>query len=128
MRTQTKPRPILRPELKHWDCLDHDPIETWVPNDPEVLFWLTLAIGLPGSEAADNFEVCVVTLAALRSDAGRAVKPRGAGSLLPIVLQSYSWPGVIAAVGARLEQCEGRDWLEVQEKLRRHFFWEYEGM
>lgn len=128
MRTQPGPRHVVRPELKRWDCSDHDPIESWVPDGDEVLLWLTLAIGLPDSEAADNFDVCVVTVARLSSTTARMLKPRGAGSPEPIVLQSYSWAAVTAAVHARLEQCEGRDWLEIQEKLRRQFFWEYEGV
>jgi hypothetical protein len=128
MRTQTGPRHVLRPELKHWDCSDHDPIEAWVPDDAEVVYWLTLAIGPPESEAADNFQVCVATLAGLKSAAGRVAKPRGPSSPEAIVLQRYSWTGVMAAVRARLEECEARDWLEVQEKLRSRFYWEYEGL
>lgn len=34
----------------------------------------------------------------------------------------------MVAAQARLDECEGRDWLEIQEKLRGHFIWEYEGM
>lgn len=45
-----------------------------------------------------------------------------------ILLESYSWTGVMVAAQARLDECEGRDWLEIQEKLRGHFIWEYEGM
>lgn len=63
----------------------------------------------------------------LKSDHGRRVKPRGAAKARPIVLQPYSWEGVLAATRERLESCTGRDWLEVQEKLRRQFDWEYEG-
>ena len=119
---------MLKPELKRWDCTDHDPIETWVPDGSEVLYWLTLGIGLAGSEAADNFEVCVATPAGLRSSNGRRFRPRGSAEPLAIVLQSYSWAEVLVEVQTRLDACTGSDWLEVQEKLRTQFLWEYEGM
>jgi hypothetical protein len=127
MRTQTGRSVLLKPELKHWDCADHDPIENWVPDDAAVIYWLTLGIGLSHSEAADNFQVCVGTPGGLKSAAGRLAKPRGSGYPASIVLQDYSWAGVVTAVQARLDNCVGRDWLEVLQKLRQHFLWEYEG-
>jgi hypothetical protein len=128
MRTRTGPRPLVRPELRSWDCWDFDPIQDWVPDGDEVLYWLTLTIGEPNRVGADNFQVCVATPAGLKSSVGKRYRPRGGGQPKAIVLQAYSWDGVVAAVQERLDACAGRDWAEVQEKLRAQFDWEFEGM
>jgi hypothetical protein len=128
MRTQTGRGDSIKPELKSFDCTDLDPVEAWVPDHPEVRYWLTMAIGLPGSDAADLFQVCVATLDGLKSERGRSERTRGRGHPQPIVLRSYSWAAVLHAVDERLESCRGRDWLEIQENLRTQFWWEYEGM
>jgi hypothetical protein len=117
---------LIRPELKSWDCADLDPIENWVP-DGEALYSLTVSIGPPGSPAADNYQVCVATPAGLRSGAGQRSRPKGSDRPKAIVLQSYSWAGVVAAIEERLDACAGRDWDEVQDKLKVQFEWEYEG-
>jgi hypothetical protein len=119
---------VITPELKALACSDLDPIETWVPGDDEVIYWLTLVIGLPGSPAANDFQVCVATPAGLRSPTGRRMRPRGSARPPPIVLQAYSWAGVLGAIQQRLDACAGSDWSEIADKLRRQFAWEYEGM
>jgi hypothetical protein len=128
MRTQTGPRNLIRPELRGFDCYDHDPIEAWVPDDDEVLYWLTLTIGEPGSVGADNFRVCVATPAGLKSPLGQRFRPRGSGQVKAIVVQAYSWNAVLGAIDQRLDACEGHHWDEVNEKLRIQFDWEFEGM
>ena len=115
------------PELKGWDCADVADLERWSPSDDEVIFWMTLSIGLPGSPAADNFEVCVATPGGLRSALGRETRPRGREAPHPIVLQAYSWPTLWEEIQSRLRASAGTDWFNVQEKLRRRFAWEYEG-
>lgn len=117
------------PVLKGWDCADIVDLENWAPAaEDDVVFWLNLSIGTSDSAAADNFEVCVATPAGLNSDRGRRTRPKGRGTPSPIVLQSYSWPAVLEEIQARLRACSGVDWVEMQEKLRLQFAWEYEGM
>jgi hypothetical protein len=115
------------PTIKRIWSADIDDLPKWAPDGEEVCFWLQLSIGLADSDAADGFQVCVATPAGLKSSLGRRIKPRGAASAQPIVLQKYSWPAVEAAIHERLETCAGQDWLEIQEKLRRQLDWEYEG-
>jgi hypothetical protein len=128
MRTQTGPRSLVRPELRGFDCTDLDPIEAWVPEDDEVVYWLTLTIGEPGIVGADDFQVCVATPAGLKSPLGQRARPRGSDEPKAIVVQAYSWNAVLNAIEERLDACKGRDWAEVNEKLRAQFSWEYEGM
>ena len=114
------------PVVKGCFCADIDDIERWRPTSSEVCYWLTLSIGAVDSEGADDFEVCVATPQGLKSSAGRRIKPKGA-TPPPIVLQEYSWDGVVREIDRRLSVCAGTGWLEIQEKLRLLFNWEYEG-
>src|SRR5262245_56714835 len=115
------------PDVKDVLCPDLDDLSKWRPDGDEVCLWLELSIGLPGQNAADVFQVCVATPAGLKAPLGRRLKPRGSAKSPPIVLQEYSWSALQEAIRHRLEACAGRDWLEIQEKLRRQFDWEYEG-
>ena len=118
----------MTPELKTLHSADVEDLPAWTPPDDEVCLWLELSIGAPGAPAADLYQVCVATPAGLDSPRGRRLRPRGSEKASPIVLATWSWPAVLHAIGERLAACAGRDWLEVQEKLRRQFDWEYEGM
>jgi len=52
----------LRPEIKFWDCIAHDPIEEWEPEDPSMVeFWCCIAIGLENEEGSDYFHIHVTT-------------------------------------------------------------------
>jgi len=117
----------VTPEVKVLHSADIEDVPKWTPEGDDVCFWLELSIGLPASDRADIFQVCVATPGGLKSALGRSIKPRGSAHARPIVLQQYSWPALEGAIRSRLEACAGRDWLEVQEKLRRQFVWEYEG-
>ena len=120
--------PIVTPELKSYDSADIEDLERWVPEGSEVIYWMTLTIGLPGSQAADNFQVCVATPPGLHSPDGLRTRPKGGDQPPAIVVQSYSWAAVVSEIERRLVACTGRDWSEVCEKLRHQFAWEYEGM
>lgn len=114
------------PVVKRLFCADIDDVQRWRPASSEVCYWLTLSIGAVDSDGADDFEVCVATPDGLKSPAGRRIKPKGAKPP-PIVLQDYSWDGVVKEIDRRLSDCAGTNWLEMQEKLRLLFNWEYEG-
>jgi hypothetical protein len=125
-RTTRRTRGAHLPVLKRIDCTDIGDVERWQPTSSEVCYWLTLSIGTADSEAADDFQVCVATPDGLKSAVGRRIKPKGANPPL-IVLQEYSWNGVIREIDQRLAACPGTDWAEMLDKLRLLFDWEYEG-
>ncbi len=120
---------LLTPELKSWDCFDHDPIEDWVPDTDTVLYWLALHVGLPGSEAASMFMVPVANHKGLHTPEWkqRYRRPRDK-TIVPIVVDPYAWPAVLAEVHRRLEEISCINWFDLQEQLRLIFDWEYEGM
>ena len=114
------------PSLKGVRCADVDDLETWTPAGDEICLWLELSIGSPDGDAADTFHVCIASRTGLKSIRERPGRPPGAAPARPIVLREYSWGAVLGAIRNRLESCAGTDWLEVQQKLRRQFDWEYE--
>ena len=115
----------VEPELKGFDCTDHHPIEEWRPASDSVHFWLTLHIGVTGVDGSDLYKIAVFTTRGLAESKQDTVNLRGPD---PIVLEEYSWDGVLEEVHSRLVRCVGFGFSDVQEKLRGEFEWEYEGM
>ncbi len=110
------------PQLKAFDCTDHDPIDQWIPeSDVGVHYSLCLHIGPPDEEGADLFYVDVVTPQSINEDNhARSLSQRR------IVVSPYSWEDVLKKVQATLERCAGDDWRQQSELLAKHFNWEFE--
>ncbi len=99
------------------DCSDHDPIEDWQPPDPRsVDIWINITLG-PDQRGGDNFQLRVLTPDKLEQG--------GAVPEYSIVLETYSWPAVLAALEAVLQQCRGDDWNAVATQLSQHLWWEF---
>ena len=115
----------ITPVLKDWDCTYHDPIESWQPETDVVDYHLALHIGPPDLEAADLWYVQVFTPAGLAraKQEGQRIGPKP-----PIIVRPYRWSAVLDEAQRRVASCTGFGWLDVQEKLRRQFHWEWEGM
>ncbi len=116
---------MIEPEIRDFDCMDHDPIDEYVPDRPDVCYWLTVAIGAAGEEGADNFQILVATPKGLKAlkQAGHKLGPEP-----PIVVEPYDWSSVYSRLEARVAKCSTHTWTFVMERLRRSFRWEYEGM
>jgi hypothetical protein len=115
------------PVIQHIFCSDIPDVERWVPQDEAVAYWLDLTSGLPNQAGGDNFQVCVATPEGLASTRHQ-MKPRGSSVPHPIVVRPYTWAAVLEQLDIRIRDCAGETWLDAQEKLRRVFVWEYEGM
>src|SRR5207249_1355541 len=110
----------MKPLLKAQDCSDHDPIESWRPEDPAVVdYWLCLHIGPAEEEGADLFYVNVLSELAARTLSEEELTRRK-----KIVVQQYSWPAVMSALDQILRSSGGSDWVAIAEKLRTKFDWE----
>ncbi|MFC1773389.1 Imm8 family immunity protein [Pseudomonadota bacterium] len=109
-----------KPEIKSWDCADHDPIEEWQPDDPSLVeYWCNIAIGVKGEEGADNFQVHVVT---------EKMLPQIKDKNFMLVLPYYEgWNQVLDALNSKLEDINELNWSGMSEKLAKMFYWEYEG-
>lgn len=112
----------MKPQLKAQDCIDHDPIEVWQPVDPlQVDYQLCLHIGPADSQGADLFYVRVLSdVAARQLDARELAREK------KIVVEDYSWSGVMRAVDDILREIYGSSWDEIAQKLRQRFDWEFE--
>ncbi|WP_444912473.1 Imm8 family immunity protein [Microbulbifer sp. PAAF003] len=109
------------PEIKGWDCIDHDPIEEWVPDDPsDVEFWCNIAIGLSGENGADNFQVHIATNKALSRIEDK--------KYMVVVPYYESWVQVLDVLHSIVAECEDIGWSGMSEQLAKHFHWEYEGV
>ncbi len=108
------------PELKAFDCMDHDPINEWIPESvSEVFYTLCLHIGVMGSVGADYFYVDVMT-PEVEQNLGANLRSRS------IVIDPYSWNGVVAKVEKILAQCEADTWDEQARLLSAYFHWQFE--
>jgi hypothetical protein len=110
------------PQLKGFDCFDHDPIDKWVPaTEEEVFYSLCLHIGLPDSDGADYFYVDVMTPQAINHlNLGKSLNQRR------IIVNPYTWEAVLESVRATLESCAGEDWSQQSGLLAKYFSWEFE--
>jgi len=112
----------MKPLLKGQDCTDHDPIESWCPEDPGLVdYWLCLHIGPAEEEGADLFYVNVLSELATRRLPEEELARRK-----KIVVGRYSWPAVMSAVDEILRASEGSDWAMITGKLRAKFDCEFE--
>ncbi|PST85534.1 hypothetical protein C9I91_22580 [Photobacterium jeanii] len=108
----------LKPEVKSYDCIDYDPIDTYKFDDPDdVDFWINFTIGPVDFDGGDNFQVRVATF----SNIGRNESPRHC-----ILIDKFSFSQVISKVSEFLSKCEGRDWEEVSIKLSEFMCWEFQ--
>ena len=95
----------MKPVIVSYDCTDHDPIDKWVPQDPLIVdFWMNFTIG-PNKTAGDNFQVRVITK--------NCIQPNQKTERA-IVLNTYSWPSLLATVESMLENNQGKDWCEIR--------------
>ena len=91
-----------------------------VPEDPEnCTIDIQIKIGTSASEAAEDFQLKVVTPPSLMDENflwGRHV----------LVVSEFKWNAVESIIEERVRRCQGEDWKGVSEKLRRYFYSEYE--
>ena len=114
---------LKKPVISGFFCTDHDPIEEWVPKDPfDVDFYLDIYLGPDERPSGEFFTVHVLTVKRVRQM--RNFKKMK----YVIMLEEYSWDTIYNKIDEILEECRGHDWLEMTDKLREHFHWEYEGM
>ncbi len=105
------------PVISRYDCLEHDPIDRWVPPDPkDVEIRMTFVIGSTLQEG-DYFEALVVT--------PNRVPVKGARRPM-VVVDSFSVDAVQTEMRKLLKSCEGETWAEVSAKLNLRLIWEFD--
>src|SRR4051812_20639009 len=114
----------MRAELKFIAPVGMEPLESYKPASPDLfMVWVTLSIGLEGTEAADDFQalICSVrSLAALVAESGTVV-----GQPL-IVAESWDFPVIKQRIEDYCAACRGEEWEDILPLLMRLGLWEFE--
>lgn len=106
----------MKPVIISYDCVDHDPIDEWVPEDlHDFDFWMNFTIG-PDFIGGDNFLVRIVSPSNLN---GQMIAKHS------IVLIQYSLESVLVEVEKFLSGAEGENWMDVSGMLSKSMQWEY---
>ena len=108
----------LRPHIKSWDCISHDPIEEWKPEDPSMVdFWCNVVIGIQNQEGCDNFQIHVVT---------EKMIPQIDDKNYMLVIPYYeNWNQVLSIIESRIKDITGINWQGISLELSKIFRWEY---
>ncbi|RYV01200.1 hypothetical protein SOPP22_16735 [Shewanella sp. OPT22] len=108
----------LKPEIKSYDCVDYDPIESHEFDDNfDVTFWMNFTIGLSNSVGGDNFLVRIATYNNI--ELTESIDHT-------ILLDEYSFPQVLSEVDDLLSKCQGNNWEEISSKLSKYMHWEFQ--
>ncbi|WP_352999192.1 Imm8 family immunity protein [Mesorhizobium sp. M0808] len=104
----------------NYQVIDLEEEEGYEAPDPsDVVFQLSLDIGIEGSNKTDIFQ-CVIATERNR----RLVEKEP----YVIVLKEYRYDAFRKAILNIIKSCEAETWYDCLSCLRRHFLWEYEGM
>ncbi len=111
---------LKKPEIKSWDCFEHDPIDEWQPDDPSMVeYWCNIEIGIEGEEGADNFHVHVVT--------ERMLSQIDDKYCLLVFPYYEGWIQVLDTLNLKLSSISELNWSGMSEESSKMFHWEYEG-
>jgi hypothetical protein len=114
----------MKAELKDMSSSQVESLESFVPDDPASFrLWVTLSIGLEGTDAADDFEalVCSVdSVAAMAAESGVIV-----GQPL-IVAERWDYQQIRQRIEDYCSACQGEEWEDILPMLTRIGLWEFE--
>lgn len=107
---------MMKAVINHYDCLEHDPIDQWQPEDPsDINISINFNIGLVAT-AGDNFLLHVVTA---NQQPDEQMEP------YTLVVDKFNMPAILASVDGMLEQCQGENWPDIAGQLSRLMQWEF---
>lgn len=111
----------MKAELKAlWS--DSYPLENYRPDECDNFsVWVELSVGTYKEEGADYFRLHVCTPEWL-------CKHQWLPELMrhTLLVRKYDLDEITKTITDYIDQCEGKDWMEIAEKLSRVFAWEYE--
>ena len=110
---------MINPKIVSFHSPDVD-LYRGPPNPEEIYVLVEMDIG--DEHGSDIYFAIIANIIALRRHTG--------GTFLNhrnvYLVDRWDWPRIADALTEIVEQCSGRDQLEVQLKLNRFFEWEYE--
>ena len=115
----------MKAELKDISSSQIESLESFVPDDPASFrLWVTLSIGLEGTDAADDFEtlICSVnSVAALVGESGGVI----VGQPL-IITERWDHQQIRQRIEDYCSSCQGEEWEDILPMLTRIGLWEFE--
>ncbi|WP_334028086.1 Imm8 family immunity protein [Alteromonas sp. P256] len=109
----------MKPKIVHSFCVDHDPIEQFVPHDSsEVDLWFDADIGAEGYDWSNNFQIHLVTQKSLSGVSDK--------SNLLVIPYYESWEQVLSALENSIRECAASTSEEMFKKIASKYAWEYE--
>jgi hypothetical protein len=114
----------MKAELKYIASSDVGSLEDYAPDDPtRFMIWVTLSIGVEGTEAADDFNALICSprsLMAMVAESGVVVGQ-------PLILaETWDFPQIRQRIEDYCSACEGEEWEDILPMLTRLGLWEFE--
>lgn len=108
------------------DCVDADPLESWVPPGEDWILWITVEIG--DGARGDLFTACIGTPRAI-GDAHRTLGGTGRDAVKgAFSFQEFHWPTIRAEFEKLVAAAQNAPGESPLDFLRHRLAWEYEGM
>lgn len=115
----------MKPVLENIGCYDAPNLEGYRPADrSDVEMHIFLDTGRRGLKGTIQFTVFLATPKGLARLEEREQNILKFGRML--IIKEYDFDAIRRWLENRVARCEASDWIEVVERLRRHFDWEYE--
>ncbi len=91
-------------------------------GDAEFHFYLTLTIGIKGSDSGDLFSILVMTPMANKN------YPINKNEKHYLFKYGDNWEALYKSLSEIVKSCSADSWDESVRKLSNHFSWEYDGI
>ena len=114
----------MRAEVKRWWSEDFPDGESSPVDREDCCVGIQVDVGPVGVDSGDTFEFAVCTPAALARRLADDERPFWARATL--LVKSFSWEAVEAAMQQYVRSVSGDDWAEISMKLNRYMHWEFE--
>ncbi|KKW52266.1 hypothetical protein XB02_01515 [Pantoea ananatis] len=112
---------MVKAILKGIDCMHKDPRTYAGEDDGTIAITLSLSIGSEQEKGSDYFDVFICTPEWL-------CKHHWLPELMrhTLLVRKYDLDEIKKTITDYINQCEGKDWMEIAQKLSRVFAWEFE--
>ena len=114
----------MRAEVKRSWSVDLPDARSLPENPEDCCVGVQADIGPVGEEGADTFSFQVCTPSALARQFETEQRPFWARATL--LVATFTWETVEAALEQYVASVTGRDWKEVATELNRFMYWEFE--
>ena len=109
---------LKSPEIQDYWCSEVNDLDSWEPEDPQYVdLWFSVAIGIKGNDAADDFQVHLVSESQLRHTYNK--------NYLLVIPYYENWSDVMNRLSECIEDCKDINWSGMSAQLEKLYLWEY---